>query len=95
MAGFSGVRSTHLRSTLGLQVGILQYAWQRMRPSRQSAAVFFLLTFVVALPINSGSYDFTFSVDIIAAVVVLFCVVRLNRETAPPLPAEAAAAGYS
>ena len=56
----------------GLQIGILQYAWQRMRPSRQSAAVFFVLTFVVALPLNSGSYDFTFSVDIIAAVIVLF-----------------------
>ncbi len=79
----------------GLQIGILQYGWQRMRPSRQSAAVFFMLTFVVALPLNSGSYDFTFSVDIIAAVIVLFFVVRLNRETAPPLSSQAPAPGNS
>jgi hypothetical protein len=64
---------------LGLQIGMLQYLWARLKASRQSAAVLFLLTFIVALPINSGSYDFTFSVDIILVIVVLLFTVRLRR----------------
>ena len=68
----------------GLQIGILHYAWQRMKPSRQSAAVFFVLIFIVALPLNTGSYDFTFSVDIILAVVVLMLTARLKRRADSP-----------
>lgn len=60
----------------GLQIGFLQYAWARTRRSLQTAAVFFVLTFIVALPINTGSYDFTFSVDIFLVIAILLLTVR-------------------
>jgi hypothetical protein len=65
---------------IGLQVGIIQFFFERTRRTRESAAVFVILVFVVALPLNTGSFDFTFSVDIIALAVVLFWCVRLRRQ---------------
>lgn len=64
----------------GLQMSVIQFFFERTRRMRQSSAVFVLLVFVVALPLNSGSFDFTFSVDIIALAAVLLLCVRFRRE---------------
>jgi hypothetical protein len=63
----------------GLQMSVVQYFFERTERTRQSAAVFVLLTFVIALPLNSGSFDFTFSVDIFAVLLGLMWCVRLRR----------------
>jgi hypothetical protein len=75
----------------GLQMSVVQYVFGRTRKSLQAATVFVLLVFVVALPLNTGSFDFTFSVDILMLVAVIWWCVRL-RPMAPageaPLPQE-------
>jgi hypothetical protein len=59
--------------------------------------VFALATFVIALPLNTGSYDFTFSVDIFVLLLALLFGVRLARVTvayeapAPSAPSSASA----
>ena len=64
----------------GLQLSALEFLFERVGKSLQSAGVFVLLAFLVALPINTGSFDFSFSVDIIALVMSLLLCVRIRRE---------------
>jgi len=60
----------------GLQLSVIQFLFQRTRCTRQSSVVFVVLVFIVALPLNTGSFDFTFSVDIVGiAAALLFCVI--------------------
>jgi hypothetical protein len=62
----------------GVQVAFLQAFFERTRRSLQAASVFVLLAFVVVLPINTGSFDFSFSVDIFALIFALLVCVRLR-----------------
>ncbi len=62
--------------TFGLQLGILQKAYEAVRPSHGLTAIFVLALFIVSLPLNTGSFDFTFSVDIFALVLLLLIVLR-------------------
>lgn len=64
----------------GVQVGVLQACFQRTRRSIQSCIVFALLLFVVALPVNTGSFDFSISVDIAVLLLVVWWSVTLRRE---------------
>jgi hypothetical protein len=60
----------------GLQLSVIQWLLERIRCTRQSAAVLVVLVFIVALPVNTGSFDFTFSVDIVAiSLALLLCLV--------------------
>jgi hypothetical protein len=65
----------------GLQLSVIQWLLENIRCTRQSAAVLVVLVFIVALPVNTGSFDFTFSVDIVAisAALLLCLVVRRGR----------------
>lgn len=63
----------------GLQISVLQWAFRNIRCTRQSSAVFVLLVFMVALPLNTGSFDFTFSIDIVAIIAALCMCLRLGR----------------
>jgi len=63
----------------GLQISVLQWLFERTRCTRQSSAIFVVLVFVVALPLNTGSFDFTFSVDIIALAVFLMMCLTVRR----------------
>ncbi len=62
----------------GAQVAVLQAFLNRVRRTGPAAAVFALLTFVVALPANSGSFDFSLSVDIIALGAILWWVLQVR-----------------
>lgn len=62
---------------MGLQVGMLQWLFDRTEKRLGAAMVAVLLIFIVALPINTGSFDFTFSVNIIVLVLVLWWCLRL------------------
>jgi hypothetical protein len=64
---------------MGLQMGVVQYFFERTRRTPESAAVFALAAFVVAYPINTGSYDFTFSIDMIVLAFLLMCCIRVKR----------------
>jgi hypothetical protein len=64
---------------LAVPMSILQRVFSLTIVTRQAAAAFALLTFVVALPLNTGSYDFTFSVDIFALLFAVFLSFRFAR----------------
>ena len=61
---------------LGVQVSVVQFLYERVWRSRAAAGLCALLVFVVALPVNTGSYDFTFGVDMVTLACVLWLAVR-------------------
>lgn len=69
----------------GLQLAVVQYFFERTRRTLQASAVFGIAVFILALPITTGSFDFTFSIDIIVLAVALWWAVRLDAgpRTAP------------
>lgn len=64
---------------LAVQLSVVQRVFALMVRTRQAVAVVTLLTFVIALPLNSGSYDFTFSDDTLVAVLCLFLTFKVVR----------------
>jgi len=68
----------------GLQMSIVQVFYRLLRASWQSSAVIALTVFVVALPLNTGSFDFTFSIDIIALAAALWWCTELRRADIGP-----------
>lgn len=74
----------------GLQISVIQWFFARTRCTRQSSALFVVLVFIVALPLNTGSFDFTFSVNIVAiAIFLLICItVRRGRLVVARTPDE-------
>lgn len=61
------------------QLWLLQRLLRAVIRTRQAMAAIVLLTFIVALPINSGSYDFTFGVDIVVLIMCLALVFKIRR----------------
>jgi hypothetical protein len=61
------------------QVSIVQRVFALTIVTRQAAAALALITFIVALPLNTGSFDFTFSVDIIVLVLAILLTFKLVR----------------
>jgi hypothetical protein len=68
---------------MAAQMSVVQYAFARTIRTRQAAALFTLSTFVVALPLNTGTYDFTFSIDIYVLVLCIFLTFRWVRVRLP------------
>lgn len=64
---------------LAFQMSLVQRVFAATIITRQAAAVFALLAFVVALPLNTGSYDFTFSVDIFVLLLAVWLTFKLVR----------------
>lgn len=55
----------------GLQIGFAQLLLNRFVRTYEVTVLFVLLLFVIALPLNTGSFDFTFSVDIFLLFIFL------------------------
>ena len=55
----------------GLQIGFAQILFNKFVRTYEVTVLFVLTLFVVALPINTGSFDFTFSVDIFLFIILL------------------------
>jgi hypothetical protein len=68
---------------MGLQMSLVQYVLAQTIRTRQAVALFVLVTFVVALPLNSGTYDFSFSIDIYVLVLCLALTFRFARVRVP------------
>jgi hypothetical protein len=66
-------------TVLGLQVSVVQRIFAMTVQTRQAAAVFAVITFVIALPLNTGSYDFTFTLSVLVLVLGLFLTFKLER----------------
>lgn len=61
------------------QVSIVQRLFSRTIVTRQAAAAFALVTFIIALALNTGSFDFTFSLDIIVLLLAMLLTFRVVR----------------
>jgi len=79
---------------LGVQMSLVQLAFARTIRTRQTTALFVLLTFIVALPLPTGTYDFTFSIDIYVLVLCLFLTFRFIRVLPPTSAPGIAGAAY-
>jgi hypothetical protein len=66
----------------GLQMSVVQYWFQRTQRTLQASAVFVVVVFIVALPLTTGSYDFTFSIDIIILALALWFSTRAGTVNA-------------
>jgi hypothetical protein len=66
---------------LGAQVSVVQFLFERCKRSLQSSALIALIVFLVALPINTGSYDFSASVDVFVTLAACVFAYRLRRVT--------------
>lgn len=62
----------------GMQLGILQHIFGSITRSWGVTTAFVILLFVIALPLNSGSFDFTFSIDIFVLIFFLALIVRVS-----------------
>ena len=54
------------------QLSIVQWAFAMTIHTREAIAALVLATFIIALPLNTGSYDFSFSTDM---VVLMLCLL--------------------
>jgi hypothetical protein len=75
---------------LSLPMSIVQHVFAQTIRTRQAAAMFVLITFIVALPLNTGTYDFTFSIDIYALVLCFFLTFRVTQVRVPTANSRAA-----
>ena len=64
---------------IGLQCRLLNSWARNFRPSPAKIALMVLLSFIIALPLNTGSYDFTFSIDIIVLALLMLIVFGKYR----------------
>ena len=74
----------------GLQLSLIQYLFERTDRTLQASAVMGVLVFIAALPVTTGSFDFTFSLDIIVLMLALVLSVRVGTLGLParePIPA--------
>lgn len=63
----------------GFGLRVVQVAFSGYRKTWASCGVFSVVVFFVALPINSGSLDFNFSVDMFFLLLFLFWVIKVDR----------------
>jgi hypothetical protein len=77
---------------LSVQMSIVQYVFARTIRTRQAAALLVLATFVVALPLNTGTYDFSFGFDIYVLVICIFLTFRWIFVQVPTADSPAAGA---
>ncbi len=68
----------------GAGLGIIERARRRCVVDFQSSAVFAVFIFIYCLPINTGSLDFTFSIDMFMLVLLILFVLKI----APHRPAD-------
>lgn len=61
---------------IGLQVRILNSWAKKFKNSPQKFAVIVLLSLIISLTINSGSYDYVFSIDIMALALFMIFIFR-------------------
>jgi hypothetical protein len=64
---------------LSVPLSIVQRMFALTIPTRQAIATLVLMVFVIALPLNTGSYDFTFSIDVIALLLCVWLAFKLVR----------------
>lgn len=65
------------------QIAALQVIYDRVAKTPEITALFVVALFVVAMPINTGSFDFTFSVDVMVLVALMYFIVNVRSIRRP------------
>lgn len=76
-------------AAFGVVVGALTRLHRQLAPSRTNMAVLSLVTFLIALPVNSGTLDFNVTQDTMLMYLVLALLVRWRgpmRQRYPAIP---------
>jgi hypothetical protein len=60
----------------GMALSFLQIRFDGKQKTHQSAVFFMIALYVLSLPINTGSFDFVFSVDVFFLVLFLLIVYK-------------------
>lgn len=68
---------------IGIQLKFLSRWGRRYVNNEAKIVVMVLLSFIIALPVNTGSYDFTFSIDIILVVLIIILCFRARKSKVP------------
>jgi hypothetical protein len=63
----------------GVVLGLMHSAYNRIENSLEAAGVFVILLFIIALPLNTGSLDFNFSVDMLFLLIFAGFAVKLRK----------------
>jgi len=66
----------------GVVMGVVQQRYHTSRRTLSAAAVYSITTFLIALPLNSGSLDFNVTVDTILVMVAVWLLVSRERPSA-------------
>lgn len=61
------------------QLSVVQRLFSLAVRTREATAAIVLVTFLIALPLNTGSYDFSFGDDIVAVVLSLLFTFKFVR----------------
>ena len=62
----------------GLQLATLQYIYKRSRMSLAATGVLNCVLFIVLLPLNTGSFDFSFNIDMMMLMIFSFWIIRVK-----------------
>ena len=80
---------------LSVQMSIVQHVFAHTIRTRQAAALFVLVTLVVALPLTTGTYDFTFSIDIYVLALCILLTFKLQGVRLPTTSSLTARAAHT
>ena len=67
----------------GFLIKAIQNLFDGFEKSWASCGIFAVIAFIVALPINSGSFDFNFSVDMFFLLIFIWFMTRVQKITRP------------
>lgn len=67
----------------GFLIKAIQNLFDGFEKSWASCGIFAVIAFIVALPINSGSFDFSFSVDMFFLLIFIWFMTRVQKITRP------------
>ena len=64
---------------LGIQFYFANYFYKIIKLNNEKIAFFILVGLILTLPLNSGSYDYVFSIDILLLIFILSTVFKISK----------------
>ena len=64
---------------MGIQFYFANYFYKIIKLNNEKIAFFILVGLILTLPLNSGSYDYVFSIDILLLIFILSTVFKISK----------------
>ena len=65
--------------TYGLSIACLQVIFEKYKNNLANISLFVIIIFIFALPLNTGSFDYNFSVDVFFLFVALIFIFKISK----------------